>query len=86
MTPEAHAALYVQLKGPAVPVTRVPGALWGYCPRCGAPGEFRAKPVDGKWGKDRCQNGHQYPSLEAVARAGGAAPNPPAPAKRRKKI
>ncbi len=47
---------------PAKPVKYAKGALWGYCPKCGAPGEMR----NGE-GKDRCQRKHYYPSIEAKA-------------------
>lgn len=48
------------------PVTFVPGAMYGYCPKCGAPGEMRTR---GPNGTDRCQRKHTYPSIEAVAAA-----------------
>lgn len=51
---------------PPQPVLYCLGAVYGFCPRCGAPGEMR----DHK-GRDRCQNGHSYTSLEAVAHAVG---------------
>lgn len=41
------------------PVLFAKGALYGYCPKCGAPAIRRAE------GKDHCQRGHTYPSLEA---------------------
>lgn len=46
----------------AQPVLFAKGALYGYCPRCGAPGEMR----DDR-GYDRCQNKHNYKSVEALA-------------------
>lgn len=56
------------------PVSVVPGAMYGYCPRCSAPVIRRDKPVGDKWGKDHCQTGHTFPSLEALARPLVAAP------------
>ncbi len=47
-------------------VWRAPGALYGYCPKCGAPGEMRER-NDGK-GKDRCQRKHTYATTLAVWR------------------
>lgn len=40
------------------------GAVYGYCPRCGAAGEMRES-IDGT-GNDRCQNKHRYKSMEAL--------------------
>lgn len=37
---------------------------YGYCPQCGAPGIARERRIGGN---DRCQKGHDYPSLTAVA-------------------
>lgn len=54
---------------PVIPVSRAPGALYGYCPRCGAPGEMRERRP---YGDDRCQKGHKYPSREALAAPGGS--------------
>lgn len=45
------------------PVLFAPGALYGYCPKCGAPGEMRQGRPDGN---DRCQRKHSYPSREAT--------------------
>jgi hypothetical protein len=42
------------------PVLFAKGALYGYCPKCGAPGIRRAND------KDTCQRGHSYPSVEAL--------------------
>lgn len=52
-----------------------PGAVYGYCPKCGAAGEMREK-TDGT-GKDRCERKHVYPSAEAVKTrpTGGATPD-----------
>lgn len=44
------------------PVRFAPGALYGYCPRCGSPGEYR----DHKKWKDRCQEDHVYDSMAAT--------------------
>lgn len=38
-------------------------AIYGYCPICGAKGTFRERRADGN---DLCENGHQYPSKEAL--------------------
>jgi len=35
------------------------GALYGFCPRCGEPGEMRSD------GRDRCFRKHRYPSVES---------------------
>lgn len=43
----------------AGPVLFAKGALYGYCPRCAAPGIRR------RAGKDLCQGGHEYPSMQA---------------------
>ena len=43
-------------------VLYAPGALYGYCPKCGAPGERRT------YEGDRCQQWHKYPSNEATER------------------
>lgn len=51
------------------------GALYGYCPRCGAPGEMRES-IDGT-GRDRCQRKHYYKSTEAVRSANLANPDLP---------
>jgi hypothetical protein len=70
---------------PATPVTGAPGALWGYCPKCSAPGEYRDKPnASGAWGKDRCQNGHTYASMDAMLRPLVAAHVPANPRPRRR--
>ena len=37
---------------------------YGYCPRCGGLGISRERRLNGN---DRCENGHGYPSLSAVA-------------------
>lgn len=37
---------------------------YGYCPRCGGLGMSRERRINGN---DRCENGHSYPSLSAVA-------------------
>lgn len=37
--------------------------LYGYCPKCGAPGKMRERRLNGN---DICQNGHTYPSASAV--------------------
>lgn len=39
-----------------------PIAPYGYCPRCGQPGVFRARRRNGN---DRCAQGHMYPSAKA---------------------
>lgn len=44
-----------------------PGALYGYCPKCGQPGEMRER-IDGA-GKDRCQRKHVYLSTSALDKA-----------------
>ena len=36
---------------------------YGFCPRCGAPGQQRERRINGN---DTCQNGHVYPSKDAV--------------------
>lgn len=38
-------------------------AIYGYCPICGAKGKFRERRADGN---DLCENGHQYPSKDAL--------------------
>ena len=38
-------------------------APYGHCPICGAPGIARERSIGGK---DRCSNGHDYPSLTSV--------------------
>ena len=38
-------------------------ARYGYCPKCGAKGEFRERCINGN---DTCINGHVYPSKEAL--------------------
>lgn len=50
------------------PVLHAPGALYGYCPRCGAPGVSRLAPTEGADKRDMCQQGHKYPSGEATLR------------------
>lgn len=40
-----------------------PGDAYGFCPKCGAPGIMRERRPNGN---DRCANGHEYPSREAV--------------------
>lgn len=45
------------------PVRFAPGAMYGYCPRCGSPVEMRERRPNGN---DRCQNQHTYPSIESV--------------------
>jgi hypothetical protein len=35
----------------------------GLCPICGAPGRFRERRIHGD---DICENGHHYPSVEAI--------------------
>lgn len=54
-----------ELVGP-VPVLFANGALYGYCPLCGQPGELR----NARTGKDRCQRKHTYLSIEATLRPG----------------
>jgi hypothetical protein len=39
------------------------GAPYGYCPHCGSPGIARERRIGGY---DRCEKGHDYPSLMAV--------------------
>lgn len=48
-----------------------PGAVYGYCPQCGAPGEMRERRPNGN---DRCQRGHKYPSVKATERPGAEEP------------
>jgi hypothetical protein len=38
-------------------------APYGYCPRCGGLGRSRERRPNGN---DRCENGHEYPSKDAV--------------------
>ena len=59
------------VKNPNI-VWNAPGALYGFCPKCGAPGEMRES-IDGA-GKDRCQRKHTYPSAQAVKSPGMASP------------
>jgi hypothetical protein len=59
----------VQEQKPAEPVKLVPGAMFGFCPKCSAPVEMREITTGGPpWGKDRCQNKHVFPSMQAMAR------------------
>lgn len=58
------------MTGNGKPVLFAPGALYGYCPRCGAPGEMRERRPNGD---DRCQSGHKYPSATATERPNGTA-------------
>lgn len=37
--------------------------VYGYCPICGMPGILRERRLNGN---DKCQNGHTYPSKDAV--------------------
>lgn len=37
--------------------------VYGYCPKCGAPGVMRERQP---FGDDVCENGHQYPSKSAL--------------------
>ncbi|MEN9785518.1 MAG: hypothetical protein RLZZ299_782 [Pseudomonadota bacterium] len=39
-------------------------SAYGYCPRCGGLGMSRERRQNGN---DRCENGHGYPSVSAVA-------------------
>ena len=39
---------------------------YGHCPKCDAPGVLRERRIDGN---DRCANGHEYPSRDAVLRS-----------------
>ena len=39
-------------------------SAYGYCPRCGGLGMSRERRQNGN---DRCENGHRYPSVSAVA-------------------
>ena len=48
---------------PSGPVIFAVGALYGYCPRCSAPGVMRERRPNGN---DRCQHGHSYPSMSAL--------------------
>jgi HK97 family phage portal protein len=43
--------------------TDVQNSVYGYCPRCGAPGVTRERRPDGN---DRCSNGHTYPSRQRL--------------------
>lgn len=45
------------------PVLFAKGALYGYCPKCGAPGIRRAND------KDTCQRGHTLPSVDSCETA-----------------
>lgn len=47
------------------PTTNADPSPYGYCPICGAPGVERERRKDGN---DRCANGHEYPSREAVGK------------------
>jgi hypothetical protein len=38
-------------------------SVYGYCPRCGAPGVMRERRPNGN---DRCEEGHTYPSAQAL--------------------
>lgn len=52
---------------PPEPVKLVPGAMFGYCPKCSAPVEMREITSGGPpWGKDRCQGKHMFPSMQAL--------------------
>lgn len=71
----------------ARPVLYAQGALYGYCPTCGAPGEWRERPPGDPPGRDRCQRKHVYPSMDALSMAGEPAKQPakqPAKPTRRK--
>ena len=37
-------------------------SVYGYCPKCGAPGHSRERRLNGD---DKCTNGHKYPSRDA---------------------
>lgn len=37
--------------------------VYGYCPKCGAPGKSRERRPNGD---DRCDNDHRYPSKNAT--------------------
>ena len=37
-------------------------SVYGYCPRCGAPGKYRERRLDGD---DTCENGHKYKSTNS---------------------
>ena len=41
-------------------------AVYGLCPHCGAYGVMRER---GPNGSDECENGHRYPSRDAVPQA-----------------
>jgi hypothetical protein len=62
---ESGQSLIYRVKNKALAWNQL-GALYGYCPRCGAPGEMR-EAIDGS-GRDRCQNKHSYKSIEAVSK------------------
>lgn len=51
-------------------------APYGYCPRCGAPGEERERRPGGN---DHCINGHVYPSRDANTSSGINSRPTPAP-------
>jgi hypothetical protein len=38
-------------------------SVYGFCPRCGAPGKFRERRPNGN---DTCEQGCVYPSLDAI--------------------
>lgn len=40
-------------------------SIYGYCPKCGAPSVSRERRPDGN---DECENGHTYPSKDAVVK------------------
>ena len=42
----------------------LPEAVYGYCPTCGAKGAMRERRPNGN---DKCENGHTYPSRQAVS-------------------
>lgn len=39
--------------------------VYGYCPKCGAPGKQRERRPNGN---DICENGHEYPSRDALVK------------------
>ena len=38
-------------------------STYGFCPKCGLPGAYRERRPNGN---DRCEDGHVYPSRDAV--------------------
>lgn len=45
--------------------------VYGFCPKCGAPGKFRERRIDGN---DICEKGHKYPSKSALINNKASAP------------